>query len=120
MTPKCWGNVPLKRHVESYAHTASVNLIFGMAVAQTPYIVDTQTSEYIVNADRCFHIRAAVHARDSRVGRICQQGGVERRVIAVAQSAIETAERKCFAELRLFKSGNEVEQQAIGAVCDKP
>ena len=47
--------------MDGYSETASVDFIGGTAIAQTPDVIDPETSEYVVETDRCLHIRTIGH-----------------------------------------------------------
>ena len=47
--------------MQCQTQAAVVDRIRGASVSQTPYIVQAQTAEDIVDAGRYFHIRAVVH-----------------------------------------------------------
>ena len=42
------------------SQSAAINLIGGAAIAQTPDVINPETSEYVVETDQCLHIRAIV------------------------------------------------------------
>lgn len=71
----------------------------GVAVGETPGIVDAQAFEQIVNTYGCFEIWSACHELCVRTGRECIEIGVEPWAVAVAEVSPEAAYDECFAEL---------------------
>ena len=85
--------------MDGNADAAAVDLVWDIAVVETPDVIDAEDFEDVLNADRGFHIWAVVEAGQTGVGRKTQQFGIAVGIVAVGKMPPDAPESKDLAEL---------------------